>query len=206
MTPDQHMWREFGRFSGSVAGSGRALARLAPAACVTLGRSHRFGVCERWGGSTGAGTTSPRVLKKCCRRRPGTLGSPSADRGHALGDWPLAGRKCLAARSPQGCSGPHFLEGNADTQRDSLPHPPRGTGRKLSHPSGTAGHRAPLPQTTCRLEQATCFTQGPPSACAIAVGCELPCNLRAGTLCLRGQGTQLQACVSEKQLCRNTLD
>lgn len=70
----------------------------------------------------------------------------------------------------------------------------------------SAGHRAPQPQTICTLGRAKCLTQGPLSASTTAECWELPRNLQAGTLCLRGQGTQLRACVSEKQLCCDTLD
>lgn len=70
----------------------------------------------------------------------------------------------------------------------------------------SGGHRASLPQTPCRPEQARSFTVSPRSARTVAEGWVLPCNLRSGTLCLRGQGTRLQACVSEEQLCCNTLD
>lgn len=82
---------------------------------------------------------------------------------------------------------------------------PLGNGQEAVPPLWhRAGHRAPQPQTTRTLERAECLTQGPLSASTTAEPWELPRNLQAGTLCLRGQGTQLRACVSEKQLCCDT--
>lgn len=81
MTPSQHAWHEFGGFSGPVAGRGRALARLAPAARVTSGRSCHSG-CARLGGGRGGqcwsqGSFSPVLeqgFEKGCQQCPGGTG------------------------------------------------------------------------------------------------------------------------------------
>lgn len=73
---------------------------------------------------------------------------------HPSMTWAQCGEQTPQHIPLQGCLGPPFLEGNADSQRD--------LGALVSPP--------------------------------------------AGTLCLKGQGIQLQACVSEEQLCHNTLD
>lgn len=81
MTPGQHMWREFGQFSGPVAGRGRALARLAPAARVTLGRSHRSRVCEWWGAALEPGWILPECWSSAAKR---AAGSAPGHWGHCL--------------------------------------------------------------------------------------------------------------------------
>lgn len=136
--------------------------------------------------------------------------------------WSRSGKVLTAA--PQGHWGLHLLAKNTPLRlgREQTLQPippvllgatlPRGKGRHpeetlASSPSGNRQEAVQLLQhCLVDMEQSRCFTQDPRFACTIEEGWELPRNLQAGTLCLRGQGTQLQACVSEKQLCWNTLD
>lgn len=105
---------------------------------------------------------------------------------------------------PQGWSGSPFLEGNGCLEGFCALFP---SGQEAVPPRWhTQPDGAPQPQTICTLERAKRFTQGPLSASTTAECWELPRNLQAGTLCLRGQGTRLRACVSEKQLCCDTSD